>query len=77
MGCWDRRCHSSLLGDTNCDGYVNVDDVDSFVIALVNPGRYSEEYPYCQRENADCNGDGLINAFDIDPFAAMLNSTTF
>jgi trimeric autotransporter adhesin len=61
-----------LLGDLNCDGDVNVFDIDPFVLALVNPADYASSYPDCDIRNADCDADGYINTFDIDPFVELL-----
>jgi hypothetical protein len=59
-------------GDVNCDGAVNVFDIDPFVLALTNPAGYQTAYPDCFISNADANRDGLVNAFDIDPFVVLL-----
>jgi hypothetical protein len=60
------------LGDLNCDGLINVFDIDPFVLALTNPEAYAAEHPYCNYLLGDINGDGLVNAFDIDPFVQLL-----
>jgi hypothetical protein len=60
------------LGDLNCDGAVNVFDIDPFVLALTDPESYALAYPDCDYMLADINGDGLVNVFDIDPFVALL-----
>ena len=57
-------------GDANCDGAVNVFDIDPFVLALVDMSSYQAEYG-CTA-NADCNCDGDVNVFDIDPFVECL-----
>jgi len=60
-------------GDANCDGAVNNFDIDPFVLALVDAGRYALEHLTCDALcTADCNGDGLVNNFDIDPFVRLL-----
>ena len=59
-------------GDMNCDGVVDGNDIDPFVLALVNPAAYAAAQPDCRPMNADIDGDGLANVFDIDPFAALL-----
>ncbi len=52
-------------GDLNCDGAVDVFDIDPFVLALTDPAGYAAAYPDCPREHADCNGDGAVDAFDV------------
>jgi hypothetical protein len=59
-------------GDTNCDGLVNVFDIDPFVLALTNPSDYAEIYDNCDIMSADVDGNGVINVFDIDPFVQLL-----
>jgi hypothetical protein len=59
-------------GDMNCDGLVNVFDIDGFVLALTNPASYVLAFPDCVWLNADANGDGEVNTFDIDPFVLIL-----
>ena len=63
---------AARLGDLNCDGAVDTDDIDSFVLAWVDPVAYAGAYPDCDRMLADCNKDGAVNNFDIDPFLAAL-----
>ena len=60
------------LGDLDCDGFINVFDIDPFVLALTSPEAYASAFPDCDRMLADINGDGLVNAFDIDPFVLLL-----
>jgi hypothetical protein len=59
-------------GDLNCDGAVDVFDIQPFVLALRLPDQYEVEFAECFIEAADCNGDGLVNVFDIDPFVLLL-----
>ncbi len=59
-------------GDMNCDGVVNFDDIDPFVLALAGPVAYGIQYPDCRWLNGDCNGDGVVNFADTDAFVALL-----
>ena len=67
-----------LCGDLNCDGEVNLFDVDPFVLALTSAGNpnpfddYYAAWPDCDAMRADVNGDGEVNLFDIDPFVDLL-----
>jgi hypothetical protein len=67
-------CQTNIPGDLNCDGSVNVFDIDPFVMALTDPGGYATIFPSCDRMLADCNCDDLVNAFDIDAFVNCLVS---
>ena len=66
------ECGSFVFGDLNCDGAVNVFDIDPFVLALTSASQYAEEYQGCDRMLADINGDGFVDVFDIDPFVVLL-----
>ena len=61
-----------LPGDMNCDGVVNLADVDPFVLALVNPAAYALAFPGCDVLAGDMNGDGLLNGLDVGLFVAAL-----
>ena len=66
------------LGDINCDGEVNLFDIDPFVLALTSAGNpdpfdaYYAVWPDCNPMLADVDGDGSVNLFDIDPFLELL-----
>ena len=53
-----------VLGDVNCDGAVNLQDVAPFVNLLSN-GLYEIK--------ADINQDGAVNLQDIGPFVALIS----
>jgi len=59
-------------GDTNCDGVVDFDDIDPFILALAGEAAYHAVFPGCEYASADCNTDGAVNFDDIDPFVALL-----
>jgi hypothetical protein len=58
--------------DLNCDGEVNFDDIDPFVLALTGQEAYDAAYPECDWLLADCNGDGDVDFDDIDAFVGLL-----
>jgi YD repeat-containing protein len=62
-----------VRGDLNCDGLVNFDDINPFVLALSNPAGYQAAFPNCNILNGDGNGDGIVNFDDINPFLALLS----
>jgi hypothetical protein len=55
------------VGDTNCDGIIDFDDINPFVAAL------SDSVP-CNYDNCDMNCDGIIDFDDINPFVALLST---
>ena len=61
-----------LLGDVNCDGLVDLGDINPFVLALTDPAGYQLQYPDCPLENRDINGDGRLDFGDINPFVRLL-----
>jgi hypothetical protein len=60
------------LGDLNCDGATNFDDINPFVVALIGEENYRSAYPACRWLRADCSGDGRVNFDDINWFVELL-----
>ncbi len=65
---------SPILGDMNCDGVLDFNDIDPFVLALSGESGYSGQYPNCVFWYADVNGDGAVDFDDIDTFVTALSS---
>ncbi|TWT45690.1 tRNA(Glu)-specific nuclease WapA precursor [Phycisphaerae bacterium RAS1] len=61
-----------LTGDMNCDGVVNILDLNAFTLAILDPAAYTAQYPNCNLTSGDINGDGLVNVLDINPFTDLL-----
>jgi pyrrolidone-carboxylate peptidase len=61
-------------GDLNCDGVVNYDDIDPFVLALSDQQGYRAAYPGCPWINADADGTGTVDFDDINAFLALLSA---
>jgi len=65
-------------GDMNCDGAIDLFDIDPFTVALTsatqNPpfADYNSQYAGCEPQLADVNADGVVDLFDIDPFVNLL-----
>jgi V8-like Glu-specific endopeptidase len=70
---WAVLANPPLPGDLNCDGWVDFNDINAFLLALTSQDAYELQFPYCRWLNADCNGDGLINFDDINPFIVLLS----
>ncbi|TWT42034.1 Alkaline protease precursor [Phycisphaerae bacterium RAS1] len=61
-----------LLGDSNCDGVVDILDINAFTLAIADPLTYELTYPGCGLANSDMNGDGTVDILDISAFVALL-----
>jgi len=61
-------------GDLDCDGDVDFDDINPFVLALSGQAGYYTQYPDCNWLNADCDEDGDVDFDDINPFVALLGN---
>jgi len=67
-----------IPGDLNCDGSLDLFDIDPFALALSSAFHaepfddYYAAYPDCHAGRADVNEDGVVDLFDIDPFVARL-----
>ncbi len=60
--------------DMNKDGVVNFDDINPFVIALVDAATYAAQYGVPATQAGDLNCDGYCNFDDINPFVLRLVS---
>jgi hypothetical protein len=71
-----RLAHNCAMGDMNCDGLVDFEDIAAFVLALYSPSEYPNAYPCCDILNGDCGGaggpDGSVTFADINCFIALL-----
>ncbi len=63
---------SPRLGDLNCSGTVDFEDIDPFVAALVGRAEYQAAYPACDYYLADANRDSTVTFDDIAAFVACL-----
>jgi hypothetical protein len=61
------------LGDLNCDGVVDLGDINPFVLALTDSLDYYFAFPDCHIWTADINRDGHVYFDDINPFVALLS----
>lgn len=61
-------------GDLNCDCRINGLDVQSFVLALLDPPAYAAAHAHCNRLLGDLNTDGAVTQADLGPFVALLLS---
>ncbi|MBK9128707.1 MAG: hypothetical protein IPM13_13050 [Phycisphaerales bacterium] len=59
-------------GDMNCDGYVDFDDIDPFVLAFAGVAQYEAAYPTCNWLSGDFDGNEMVDFADIDAFVEAL-----
>ncbi|MEM9410975.1 MAG: FG-GAP-like repeat-containing protein [Planctomycetota bacterium] len=62
--CLNQFSNSTLIGDVNLDGFVDLRDIAQFVAVLVDAGFQIE---------ADINCDGRVDLLDVSPFVELLN----
>jgi hypothetical protein len=60
------------VGDMNCDGVVNNQDIAPFVLGLTNPSDFQQQFGYAPALPGDVTGDGTFNNQDIAAFVALL-----
>ncbi|HRW53784.1 MAG TPA: hypothetical protein P5081_12940 [Phycisphaerae bacterium] len=60
------------LGDMNCDGVVDLNDIAPFTLALADPAAYASAFPNCDINNGDMSQDGLVDSQDIAGFIAAV-----
>lgn len=61
------------VADLNCDGGVDFDDINPFVLLLTDPVFWQAQYPNCCYLNGDCDGSGTVDFDDINPFIGYLS----
>ncbi|MCB9852489.1 MAG: DUF11 domain-containing protein [Phycisphaerales bacterium] len=60
------------LGDMNCDGLVDANDIAPFALALVDPMAYAAAFPNCDIANGDLTQDGSVDGNDIAGFVVAV-----
>jgi len=61
-----------IPGDMNCDGRVNSQDVDPFILAMLDSSAYAAAYPFCNASRGDLSPNGTLDGDDVQPFTALL-----
>ncbi len=65
---------AALLGDMDCDGDVDFDDIDDFIWGLNDPQAYEDMYGIPPSAKGDADGDGDQDFDDIAEFIDILNN---
>jgi hypothetical protein len=63
---------SGLIGDLDCDGDVDFDDISAFVLGLGDPAAYELQYGVPPSFKGDTDGDGDLDFDDIPAFVELL-----
>ena len=59
-------------GDMNCDGNLDLADINPFVLALIDPEEYARQFPGCDIMRADVAPDGSLDGRDVQSFVTLL-----
>jgi hypothetical protein len=70
--CWSGPGH--VLADMNCDGDLNIGDVDPFIVAVRGRAVYEARYPNCHWLYGDINEDGSVDFNDINPLVHVFST---
>ena len=78
----EAACAGLCPGDSDCDGDIDYDDIDYFVVALGGEANWAAYYaaqhggnpPPCDYLNNDCDDDGDVDYDDIDPFVLLIGT---
>jgi len=74
LDCALRHSIRMLRGDMDCDGDVDFDDINPFVLALGGEAGYQAAWPDCFWINGDCDWDGDVDFDDINTFVLLMGS---
>lgn len=66
-------CKKTTITGDLCNIPTSIEDIEVFIAALDNQN-YDQNYPDCDRINADFNCDNQVNFNDIDPFISILDN---
>jgi hypothetical protein len=61
-----------IAGDMNCDGELDMDDIDPFVLALIDPAAFSALQSCCSISKGDMNTDTFVDGADVSQFTLAL-----
>jgi hypothetical protein len=62
----------ATMGDLDCDGDVDFDDIDEFVLGLNDPALYESNFGLAPAVKGDTDSDGDLDFDDIAGFVALL-----
>jgi hypothetical protein len=62
-----------IPGDLDCNGMLDFDDIDDFVLALSDAQAYEQQFGMAPSVKGDLDDDGDVDFDDIDEFVALLN----
>jgi hypothetical protein len=74
MGADEHTARPFVFGDMNCDGICDFDDLDGFVLALIDAEEYGKQFPECDLANGDIDASGAVDFGDVDGFVVRLGN---
>jgi hypothetical protein len=57
-----------MPGDMNCDGATDFDDIERFVLALLDAPAAALSCPCCSLLRGDLDANGSVTTADLQPF---------
>ena len=66
---------SGMVGDMDCDGDIDFDDIDDFVLGLQDPQAYEDLRGIPPTVKGDTDGDGDLDFDDITGFVELLSGS--
>ncbi len=69
------ECGTAAIGDMDCSGFFDIDDVVPFVMVLVGEPPFADYYNLyegCDHLNGDMNGNQTVDGDDIQAFVELL-----
>ncbi len=65
-----------VMGDMDCDGDVDFDDIDAFALGLINPEDYENQFGVPPTTKGDLDDNGRFDFDDIDGFVGILTGNS-
>jgi arylsulfatase A-like enzyme len=66
--------YSPLVGDLDCDGDVDFDDIAAFILGLSDPQQYEQQFGLPPTVKGDADGDGDLDFDDTSGFVLLVQS---
>ena len=68
------EAYSPLVGDLDCDGDIDFDDIPAFTLGLFDPQQYEQQMGLPPAVKGDIDGDGDQDYDDISSFVLLIQT---